>query len=160
MEQMPLGLKFAILGRSFKKQMDELLRERELTGVQFGVLGELLRLEHSGSGQISQRDLESASHVTHPTMTEILKRLEKKGFVLCRPGENDRRCKCVSSTEKTLGLGEELAEADRRVVTALTAGMSEEDVAQLIRLTDIMLKNSCKGRENNVETTGRKRPGI
>ena len=40
-KEMPIGLRFSLLHRSFKKQLDELLREKELTGVQFGVLGQL-----------------------------------------------------------------------------------------------------------------------
>ena len=139
----PPGMRFSIIGRSFKYRLDELLKEEELTGVQLGVLGELGRLERTQCGGISQRDLENASRVTHPTMTEILKRLEKKGFVLCRPGESDRRCKCISSTQKAAELRQELYEADERVFAALTRGMSEEERAELLRLTDIMLTNSC-----------------
>lgn len=146
---MPMGLRFSIIGRSFKRQLDELLREKELTGVQFGVLGQLRRLEHDGCGEISQRDLENASHVTHPTMTEILKRLEKKEFILCRPGESDRRCKLISSTEKAAALMDELRTTDERVFASLSDGLSGEETAELLRLTDIMLKNICaKGKEN------------
>lgn len=146
---MPLGLRFSIIGRSFKQQLDLLLKERELTGVQFGVLGQLARLEHSGSGEISQCDLERASHVTHPTMTEILKRLEKKGFITCRPCESDRRRKRIASTAKAAALMKEMSAADDGVFSALTVGMSDGDVAELLRLTDIMIKNSCKGRKTD-----------
>ena len=147
--RMPLGLRFSIIGRSFKKQLDELLREKDLTGVQFGVLGELGRLEHSGCVSITQRDLENASHVTHPTMTEILKRLEKKGFIRCCPSENDRRCKLISSTEKAAALIDEMRTADERVFASLTGGLGEDEINELLRLTDVMLKNSCgKGKEN------------
>lgn len=145
----PMGLRFSIIGRSFKQQLDELLREKELTGVQFGVLGQLGRLEHSGCVEISQRDLENASHVTHPTMTEILKRLEKKDFIRCRPSESDRRCKLISSTEKAAALIGELRSADEKVFASLTAGLRGDEVAELLRLTDVMLKNTCgKGKEN------------
>lgn len=146
--ELPLGLRLSIIGRSFKQQLDELLREKELTGVQFGVLGQLGRLEHSGERCITQRDLESASRVTHPTMTEILKRLEKKGFILCRPGESDRRCKQISSTAKAAALIDELRSVDERVFASLTVGLSEEAVAEFIRFTDVMLENCVKGKEN------------
>lgn len=147
--RMPLGLRFSIIGRSFKKQLDELLREKELTGVQFGVLGELGRLEHSGCGSITQRDLENASHVTHPTMTEILKRLERKGFIRCCPSEHDRRCKLIYSTEKAAALIDDMRTADEKVFASLTGGLSEDEINELLRLTDVMLKNSCgKGKEN------------
>ena len=87
---MPIGLRFSLLHRAFIRQMDQRLLEKDLTGVQFGVLAALIRLEERGEAELSQRDLENASRVTHPTMTEIIKRLEKKGFLLCRPGQLDR----------------------------------------------------------------------
>lgn len=148
-QEMPMGLRFSVISRSFKQQLDGLLKEKELTGVQFGVLGQLGRMERGGSAGVTQHDLENASHVTHPTMTEILKRLEKKGFILCRPGESDRRCKLISSTEKARALAGEMRTADERVFASLTVGLSEEETRELIRLTDVMLKNSCgKGKDN------------
>ncbi len=57
-KEMPIGLRFSLLHRSFKKQLDERLKEKELTGVQFGVLGQLDRLERSGQEEVYQKDLE------------------------------------------------------------------------------------------------------
>ena len=53
-----------------------------LTAVQLRVLGELSRSESKGVEEINQKDLEKALAVTHPTMTEIIKRLEKKNAVI------------------------------------------------------------------------------
>lgn len=139
---MPIGLRFSLLHRSFKKQLDERLREKELTGVQFGVLGQLGRLEHVKQGEIFQKDLEAISHVTHPTMTEIIKRLEKQGFVSCRPGEKDRRYKCISTTEKAEQLLEEMVEVDKQIFAKLCEGLSQEQVVSLIAMTDVMIENA------------------
>ena len=38
---MPKGLRFAILQKTIRRQMDEYVRETGLTGTQVGVLGEL-----------------------------------------------------------------------------------------------------------------------
>ena len=77
----PKGLRFAILQKTIRRQMDEYVRETGLTGTQVGVLGELGRLERESADEVTQKALEAAAHVTHPTMTELLKKLEKKGFV-------------------------------------------------------------------------------
>ena len=84
-KEMPLGLRFSILHRLFRKELDERLRESGLTGVQFGVLGQLRRLEDSGAEEVNQRDLENATRRGHPTMTEIVKRLEKQGLSSAPP---------------------------------------------------------------------------
>lgn len=136
-----MGLRFSLLHRAFRRRLDEHLREKELTGVQFGVLGELERLEALGAGEINQHALETAAHVTHPTMTEILKRLEQKGFVVCTPSAADRRSKSVASTEKARQLRREIDRLDGDVYEWLCAGLSGEQREQLLAITDIMLQN-------------------
>lgn len=138
---LPKGLRFGILHRTIRRELDERVRETGLTGVQFSVLGALNRLEHRG-GEVTQRALEEAAHVTHPTMTELLKKLEKKGFVTCRTSEADRRCKVVSSAEKAQTLQALIDESDKRIFSSLCRGLSEEEVALFLRITDVMLENA------------------
>lgn len=143
----PVGLRFSILHRSFRKQLDILLQEKGLTGVQFGVLGQLRRLEETGQEEVNQRDLEAATHVTHPTMTEIVKRLEKQGFVRCAPSARDRRYKSIRSTEKAASLRVEMAELDDRIFRQLTRGLDEAEIASLLSLTEKMLANASASCE-------------
>ena len=163
-KEMPVGLRFSLLHRSFKKQLDELLREKELTGVQFGVLGQLDRLERSGHEEVYQKDLELATHVTHPTMTEILKRLERKGFIRCCQSSHDRRHKCISSTEKSRQLRQELSCMDEAILEELSRGLSRQQLETLWEILDVMLDNAfqtCKkGCDENDQKTCRKHPGI
>lgn len=111
-EAPPRGVRFSILHRAMKKQIDDYMSSEGLTGVQLFVLCELHKLEKSETREINQRDLENVSHVSHPTMTDILKRLEKKGYISCCRSEQDRRYKCVRSAEKAQGLSRRMAEAD------------------------------------------------
>jgi len=110
-----------------KKQIDDYMSSEGLTGVQLFVLCELRKLEKSEMREINQRDLENVSHVSHPTMTEILKRLEKKGYISCCRSEQDRRYKCVRSAEKAQGLSRRMAEADEIAFESLCEGLSEEE---------------------------------
>ena len=132
-----------MLHRAFRRQLDERLRELDLTGAQFGVLGQLARLEEAGE-EVNQRALETASHVTHPTMTEIIKRLEQKGFIVCRPGAADRRNKCIASTEKARSLHREVDRVDEAVFKWLCEGLSQEQIGQLDAITGVMLQNALK----------------
>ena len=141
-EAPPRGVRFSILHRAMKKQIDDYMSGEGLTGVQLFVLCELHKLEKSETREINQRDLENVSHVSHPTMTEILKRLEKKGYISCCRSEQDRRYKCVRSTEKAQGLSRRMAEADEFAFESLCEGLSEEQRAQLI--SDVMVANAIK----------------
>ena len=88
---LPMGFRFSMLHRAFRRRMDAMLSEKDLTGVQFGVLGALDRLSHEGETEISQRRLEEATRISHATMTDILRRLEKKDFIRCEQSSRDRR---------------------------------------------------------------------
>ena len=154
---LPYGMRFSILGRTFKRQLDERLLEKDLTGVQLGVLKELEQLEASGAAEVNQRDLEKASHVTHPTMTEILKRLERKGFVCCCQSSLDRRHKRISSTEKSMQLRQELSCMDEAILEELSRGLSQQQLETLWEILDVMLDNAfniCrKGCDENDQKT-------
>ena len=139
-----MGLRFSLLHRAFRRKLDDYLRERDLTGVQLGVLGQLARLEESNEGGINQRALETATHVTHPTMTEIIKRLEQKGFIVCTPNPADRRSKCIASTQKAYSLQQEIDQVDEEVYSWLCTGLSQEQKEQLASITDVMLINALE----------------
>ena len=160
--QLPYGLRFSLIGRFFKKRLNQQLMEKELTGVQLTVLKELERLEDSGSSEIRQRDLENISHVTHPTMTEILKRLERKEFISCRRSSMDRRHKCISTTGKARELHQQLDEMDRAVLSELCLGLSREQLEQLEQITNVMLDNAFraygKGSEEESDKNTHKEP--
>ena len=140
--QMPAGLRFSLLSRAVRKRFDEAVRAEGLTGVQLFVLCQLREREESGAAEIRQRDLEAVCRVTHPTMTEILRRLENKGYVRCTRSEIDRRSKRISSTDKADGLRERMDEADRRAFAMLCEGLDETERDTLLRLTDRMAANA------------------
>ncbi len=139
---LPLGVRFSLLHRAFKRKMDAMLSEKELTGVQFGVLASLVRLEREGKSEISQRELEQVSRVSHATMTELLKRLEKKGFIRSEQSSRDRRFKCLSATEKALGLEGEVAQLEQETFAWLTRGLNDAQISELLATTDVMLENA------------------
>ena len=142
-EKAPEGLRFSLLARATKKQIDDAIRDEGLTGAQLFVLSALRRLG-SGGAEVNQKDLEAVSRVTHPTMTDMLRRLEKKGYVSCRRSEVDRRFKRVAPTQKALGLTRRLEEADSAAFRALCEGLSETEIAQLKSTTDRMVENALK----------------
>ena len=106
------GLRFSILDREFKKKLEERANGMGLTAVQLRVLGELSRSESRGVEEINQKDLEKALAVTHPTMTEIIKRLEKKNAVICTQSRFDGRYKKINCTDEYKNIHLEFKEMD------------------------------------------------
>jgi len=138
---MPIGMKFAIVHRAFRREIDTLLSQRDITGAQMGVLGELRRLEEKCEGEINQRELERASHLTHPTMTEIIKKLEQKGYVACRTDSEDRRRKLICSTPKAVELRRDMNAMDMKVLEKMARGIDGDDLETTRRVINAMLEN-------------------
>jgi len=136
-----LGIRFSILSRTIKREMDHILQEQDLTGVQFMVLVHLREMEQGKVSEISQKRLEEAIHVTHPTMTELLKKLEKKGYVSTQTSETDRRAKCISSTGKAEELIATMDRVEEEVLAGIVQGLTEEQLRKIDEITAIMVNN-------------------
>lgn len=138
---MPFGLKIAIINRAFRKKMDERASDMGLTSVQLRVLGSVSRLEEAGETEIHQNDLERIEHVTHPAMTKFIQKLEKKGYIRCVPGTNDRRYKKITSTEKSSGIHKMILAQDEEVFSELCSNFTEEQKETLLQMIEMILNN-------------------
>ena len=97
------------------------------------------------------RDMEEAFQLSHPTVSGLLNRLEKKGFIRCAPDLADRRCKRVSLDAKgrecLAKMDATIAENERRMVENFT----EEEKRQFADLLDRAIINmgGCSCRSAN-----------
>ena len=102
------------------------------------------------------RDVEEAFRLSHPTVSGLLSRLEKKGFIELRPDEKDRRVKRIYVLPK----GQELNETMHATILAseakLTAGFTDEEKEQFAQLLQRAIRNvgahPCH-RKHKEETT-------
>lgn len=106
---------------------DAKMKSWQLTLSQSRVLG---YLDQQG-GQATQRDLEAALSVSHPTVVGLVSRLEQNGFVTCWQDQADRRNKMVALTDKAKIMGAELAADVSRQEAHMLRGLSSEEVAAL-----------------------------
>lgn len=76
--------------------MDNALQTMDLTGAQGHIMAYLAHTQTSPC----PRDLEAEFHLSHPTVSGLLSRLEQKGFIELRTDPEDRRCKRIYVLEK------------------------------------------------------------
>lgn len=99
------------------------LASMELTAAQGPILGFLERSERP----LCARDIEEEFHLSHPTVSGLLARLEKKGFIEFCPDPEDRRCKRIYILEK----GRQCNETMHRVIESnearMVQGFTEEE---------------------------------
>ena len=104
-----------ILHSCTDQRINAALASMELTAAQGPVLG---FIERSAQPPCS-RDIEEAFQLSHPTVSGILARLEKKGFIEFRPDAQDRRCKRIFLLPK----GRACNETMHRIIDENEAGM-------------------------------------
>ncbi len=132
--------------------MTKALMSMDLTAAQGHIMG---FISHQEAAPCS-RDIEAAFHLSHPTVSGLLSRLEKKGFISQRPDALDRRCKRIYILPKGLELEETMQRTIVKTEEALVRGFSEAEMVQfesyLNRAIQNLEANPCK-RKHKEETT-------
>lgn len=120
------GRLFRVLSSSISQRMTSALGEMDLTSAQGHIIGYLAHCKEPPC----PRDLEETFHLSHPTVSGLLARLEKKGFLELTADPNDRRCKRIHMLAKGWDCDERIygtiLENEERIVQ----GFSEEEKAQ------------------------------
>ena len=102
------------------------------------------------------RDIEEAFRLSHPTVSGLLSRLEKKGFIQFRPDPADRRCKRIFVLPKGMELNETMRNVILTTEARMIDGFTEEEkeiFAQfLLRSIENMGVHSCKRKHKEVTT--------
>jgi len=118
----------------------------EITSVQFGVLNVL----NSAPGS-SQRELCSQLDLDRSTMTDIVQRLQKRGFIERVRHPDDKRRNALALTPVGKREFDALVPKVMRVDQVLTGGMNEQDANDLRRLLSLML--------STMDDAARRQPG-
>lgn len=107
-----------LLHSATDQAMTNALASMDLTAAQGHIMG---FITHSPQPPCP-RDIEEAFRLSHPTVSGILSRLEKKSFIQLRPDETDRRVKRIYVLPK----GKELAETMHATILASEAKLTQD----------------------------------
>ena len=147
-----LGHYLRILHCSTDQTMTNALASMDLTAAQGHIMGFISHRSHPPCA----RDIEEAFQLSHPTVSGLLSRLEKKGFIEFRPDENDRRCKRIFILEKGRQCNALMHNTILATETRLVQDFTEEEKALfsqfLLRAIHNMGEHPCK-RKPKEETT-------
>lgn len=106
--------------------MSEVTQSWGLTAAQGHILG---FITHSAV-PLCPRDIENTFHLSHPTVSGLLSRLEKKGFIACQADEQDHRRKRIHLLPKGLALDEAIHQAIEENEQRIVRDFSPEEQAQ------------------------------
>lgn len=116
---------------NFDKLANQLLSTVGLTPAQFRVLKILLK---SPPTSVRQVDIERIFNMSNPTVTGLVKTLEKENFIERVSHPNDNRSKVLKLTQKTEAMRETLVAMGEQLEAQFTACLSEEEKAVLLPL--------------------------
>lgn len=111
-----------------EKKANQNLKDYGLTLTQVRVLFYLYERKDAIT---SQKNIEDAFAVAHPTVVGILKRLEEKGLIYCSIDHTDRRMKNVYLTELINNVYEDISDKKAKLEYQLVAGLSNSQIEQL-----------------------------
>ena len=136
-----------LLHSATDQAMTNALASMDLTAAQGQIMG---YITHSKQPPCP-KDIEQAFHLSHPTVSGLLSRLEKKGFIEFRPDENDRRSKRIHLLPKGRELDETMHQTILSTEARLVQGFSKAELDQFHDLLTRALHNMggypCKRRQ-------------
>lgn len=124
-----LGFVIHDVARMLRWEFDKRAQTIGLTRSQWSVLAYLLREDG-----VQQQRLAELMDLTPITLTGLLDRLERDGWVERRPDPEDRRAKRIFLTEKVLPVMKKIQSLGKQVRESALEGLSEAEQQKLISL--------------------------
>ena len=127
-----------IASKEIIKQYKPYLKKYDLTKSQQDVLG---YLHFTDKDPVIQRDIEEHFHISNPTVTGILNRLEQKGFIERKLNQKDKRVRAIVLTQKEQDLHEDIVKQIRTMESRFGNVLGDEKKVQLLEILKELAEN-------------------
>lgn len=124
------GHMFRILHCAISQTVTQAMMEMELTSAQGRIMGFLAMQKDPPCA----KDIEENFNLSHPTVSGILSRLEKKDFIEFRPDQQDKRCKRIYILPKGADCNERIYRTIQENEGLIVRGFSQEEMSQFADL--------------------------
>lgn len=142
-------LEFRKLGHLIHLMVEREARKRGfefIAGPQGQALVFLSQQEEKGAVTLI-RDIEQELHISKSVTSNLIKRMEKNGFIYLEPSPTDKRAKYVYLTENVRAYLDETKQFFEEIDQALVAGVSEEEKAVFFKVMHQFYENMKKRSE-------------
>jgi DNA-binding MarR family transcriptional regulator len=146
------GVTFARVNLLATRIIGRLLREagiKEISPEQARILNILWRVDITGVGPISIGILARETQLSKPTLTIMLNRLEKNGYIIRFPSETDRRAVLIKRTGKDKHLEEVYDQIAHMMSGIFYKGFTPREIEQFENCLERILNNliSARGKQ-------------
>lgn len=98
--------------------------------------------------EISQREMADALQIRPPSLSELLSKLEEKGYVQRVPSKKDRRSLMVSLTEMGTEAVKKSREKQKKAHSRMLASLTDDEKQTFYALLNKIYNHSAKGEEH------------
>ena len=144
MDYRELFFKIRVVAHLHRKRLDEVVNEADLHFGQLPILATLSKL-----GTASQKEVAKELHVSPPSITNSVKRMEKKGLLSCDVKEDDRRLHVLKLTEKGQEAKQYCFERFQALDKEICQEITEEDLVIFEKVLNIMMENLKEEGDKN-----------
>ena len=130
-----------------KMMMDNRNNDVEYLGLTCRQADVLFYLFSRKGERINQVKIEQDFHLSNPTITGILNRLEAKGFIRRVISPEDKRCRYIEVTETSQFLDNEITERRSCMEHKMLEGIEETQLEAFQQTLDIMYRNMIRMKE-------------
>ena len=131
------GYMLLVLHSTTSQMVTQALASMELTCAQGHIMGFIAHCQQPPCA----KDIEENLQISHPTVSGLLSRLEKKGFLELRPDPDDRRCKRIYVLPKGAACNETMHNTILGFEQKIVDGFSEADKQQFTLLLTRAMRN-------------------
>jgi len=131
------GARFRILHCCTDQLMTEALAKMDLTSSQGRIIGYLAHQSHPPCS----RDIEEFFHLSHPSVSGTLSRMEKKGFIEFRPDPEDHRFKRIYILPKGLQCNQQIRQTIESLEAQMVSGFTPEEQEQFSGFLNRIIEN-------------------
>lgn len=131
------GPRLKILHCRTDQLINNALAEKDLTSAQGRILAFLAHREEPPC----PKDIEETFRLSHPTVSGLLSRMEKKEFIAIRPDEQDKRCKRIFLLPKGIACNDGMRAVFASIEEQLVKDFSPEEQAVFADLLNRAIQN-------------------
>lgn len=123
---------------------DKMRQKTEALGMSEGYRRLLFHLSHND--QLSQLELVKRTHLSAPSVSVALQKMESEGLVIRESSEQDQRTVLVRLTEAGFKADRKIIGAIRETEQQMLCGISEEQIAAFRPILERMYQNLREGQ--------------
>lgn len=125
-----IGRLLKIASINLSRKLDKYAKQFNLTGSQMMIIDFLAR---NKSQLMVQKDIEEEFYLKPSTVSVLLGRMEKNGFITRKISDSDKRLRCIQLTAKADELIDIAQAYTMNTHDRLTKGLSDEELLSLTR---------------------------